>query len=83
AKLMKGQIRYLNKEVRQGEKGVTNYYPRLPRRQGHPIEAEDLKDELIEAVEYVEDKEEEIHSNQKEFELKRNQLLQALKLMIV
>ncbi|KAA6367430.1 MAG: hypothetical protein EZS28_037042, partial [Streblomastix strix] len=24
---------YLNKEVRQGEKGVTNYYPRLPRRQ--------------------------------------------------
>lgn len=35
-------------------------------------EAEDLKDELIEAVEYVEDKEEEIHSNQKEFELKRN-----------
>ncbi|KAA6389604.1 MAG: hypothetical protein EZS28_014873 [Streblomastix strix] len=34
---MKGQTRYLNKEVRQGEKGVTNYYPRLPWRQGHPI----------------------------------------------
>ncbi|KAA6373906.1 MAG: hypothetical protein EZS28_030567 [Streblomastix strix] len=31
--IMKGQTRYLNKEVRQGEKGVTNYYPRLPRRQ--------------------------------------------------
>ncbi|KAA6316519.1 MAG: hypothetical protein EZS28_055248, partial [Streblomastix strix] len=26
---------YLNKEVRQGEKGVTNYYPRLPLRQGN------------------------------------------------
>ncbi|KAA6312080.1 MAG: hypothetical protein EZS28_055990, partial [Streblomastix strix] len=26
---------YLNKEVRQGEKGVTNNYPRLPRRQGN------------------------------------------------
>ncbi|KAA6377272.1 MAG: putative ubiquitin-60S ribosomal protein L40 fusion protein [Streblomastix strix] len=26
---------YLNKEVRQGEKGVTNYYQRLPWRQGN------------------------------------------------
>ncbi|KAA6379737.1 MAG: hypothetical protein EZS28_024736 [Streblomastix strix] len=30
---MKGQTWYLNKEMRQGEKGVTNYYPRLPWRQ--------------------------------------------------
>ncbi|KAA6354303.1 MAG: hypothetical protein EZS28_050170 [Streblomastix strix] len=37
AKIMKGQSRYLNKEVRQGEKGVTNYYPRLPWRQGNDL----------------------------------------------
>ncbi|KAA6387606.1 MAG: hypothetical protein EZS28_016865 [Streblomastix strix] len=30
---MKGQSRYLNKQVIQGKKGVTNYYPRLHRRQ--------------------------------------------------
>ncbi|KAA6375485.1 MAG: hypothetical protein EZS28_028986 [Streblomastix strix] len=35
AKILKGQTRYLNKELRQGEKGVTNYYPRLARRQGN------------------------------------------------
>ncbi|KAA6359582.1 MAG: hypothetical protein EZS28_044891 [Streblomastix strix] len=29
--------RYLNKEVRLGEKGVTNYYPRLPWRQGNDL----------------------------------------------
>ncbi|KAA6375352.1 MAG: hypothetical protein EZS28_029121 [Streblomastix strix] len=34
---MKGQTRYLNKEVRQGEKGVTNYYPRLHWRQGNDL----------------------------------------------
>ncbi|KAA6403565.1 MAG: hypothetical protein EZS28_000901 [Streblomastix strix] len=34
---MKGQTRYPNKEVRQGEKGVTNYYPRLPLRQGNDL----------------------------------------------
>ncbi|KAA6385920.1 MAG: hypothetical protein EZS28_018549 [Streblomastix strix] len=34
---MKGQTRYLNKEVRQGEKGVTNYYPRLTQRQGNDL----------------------------------------------
>ncbi|KAA6310844.1 MAG: hypothetical protein EZS28_056235, partial [Streblomastix strix] len=37
AKIMKGQTRYLNKKVRQGEKGVTNYYPRLPWRQGNDL----------------------------------------------
>ncbi|KAA6372418.1 MAG: hypothetical protein EZS28_032054 [Streblomastix strix] len=37
AKIMKGQSRYLNKEVRQGEKGVTNYYPRLTWRQGNDL----------------------------------------------
>ncbi|KAA6400246.1 MAG: hypothetical protein EZS28_004225 [Streblomastix strix] len=37
AMIMKGQTRYLNKEVRQGEKGVTNYYPRLPWRQGNDL----------------------------------------------
>ncbi|KAA6398555.1 MAG: hypothetical protein EZS28_005917 [Streblomastix strix] len=31
--IMKGQVTYLNKEVRQGEKGVTNNYPRLLERQ--------------------------------------------------
>ncbi|KAA6371584.1 MAG: hypothetical protein EZS28_032889, partial [Streblomastix strix] len=30
-----GQTRYLNKEVRQGEMGVTNYYRRLPWKQGN------------------------------------------------
>ncbi|KAA6368799.1 MAG: hypothetical protein EZS28_035674 [Streblomastix strix] len=35
AKIMKGQTRYLNKDVRQGEKGVTSYYIHLFRRQGN------------------------------------------------
>ncbi|KAA6364194.1 MAG: hypothetical protein EZS28_040279 [Streblomastix strix] len=34
AKIMKGQTRYLNKEVRQGDTGITNNYPRLLGRQG-------------------------------------------------
>ncbi|KAA6377215.1 MAG: hypothetical protein EZS28_027260 [Streblomastix strix] len=33
AKKVKGQTRNLNKDVRQGEKGITNYYPRLSWRQ--------------------------------------------------
>ncbi|KAA6378801.1 MAG: hypothetical protein EZS28_025672 [Streblomastix strix] len=37
AKIKKGQTRYLNKEVRQGEKGVTYYYPRLPQRKGNDL----------------------------------------------
>ncbi|KAA6365270.1 MAG: hypothetical protein EZS28_039202 [Streblomastix strix] len=37
AKIMKGQARYLNKEVRQGENGVTNKYPRLPCSQGNDL----------------------------------------------
>ncbi|KAA6390569.1 MAG: hypothetical protein EZS28_013901 [Streblomastix strix] len=37
AMIMKDQTRFLNKEVRQGEKGVTNFYPRLPRRQGNDL----------------------------------------------
>ncbi|KAA6372396.1 MAG: hypothetical protein EZS28_032076 [Streblomastix strix] len=32
-KIMKGQTRYFNKEARQGEKDVTNYYPCLLQRQ--------------------------------------------------
>ncbi|KAA6369389.1 MAG: hypothetical protein EZS28_035083 [Streblomastix strix] len=32
ARIMKGQTRFLNKEVRQGEKGETDYYSHLPRR---------------------------------------------------
>ncbi|KAA6384404.1 MAG: hypothetical protein EZS28_020068 [Streblomastix strix] len=34
---MKGQTRYLNKEVRQGVKWVINYYPRLSWRQGNDL----------------------------------------------
>ncbi|KAA6375234.1 MAG: hypothetical protein EZS28_029239, partial [Streblomastix strix] len=37
ATLMKGQTRNLIKEMRQGEKGVTNYYSRLPWRQGNDL----------------------------------------------
>ncbi|KAA6382264.1 MAG: hypothetical protein EZS28_022210 [Streblomastix strix] len=37
AKIMKGQTRYLNKEVKQGEKGVTNYYLCLLWRQGNDL----------------------------------------------
>ncbi|KAA6376862.1 MAG: hypothetical protein EZS28_027612 [Streblomastix strix] len=37
AKIMKDQTRYLNKEVRQGENGVTSYYPRLLWRQGNDL----------------------------------------------
>ncbi|KAA6364193.1 MAG: hypothetical protein EZS28_040280 [Streblomastix strix] len=37
AKIMKGQTRYLDKEVRQVEKGVTNYYPRLLWKQGNDL----------------------------------------------
>ncbi|KAA6390382.1 MAG: hypothetical protein EZS28_014090 [Streblomastix strix] len=37
AKTFKGQTRDLNKEVSQGEKVETNYYPRLPRRQGNDL----------------------------------------------
>ncbi|KAA6383902.1 MAG: hypothetical protein EZS28_020574, partial [Streblomastix strix] len=37
ARIMKVQTRYLNKEMRQGENGVTNYYPRLPWRQGNDL----------------------------------------------
>ncbi|KAA6400987.1 MAG: hypothetical protein EZS28_003488 [Streblomastix strix] len=35
AKVMKDQTKYLNKNVRQGEKGVTSYYIHLFRRQGN------------------------------------------------
>ncbi|KAA6379269.1 MAG: hypothetical protein EZS28_025204 [Streblomastix strix] len=34
---MKDQTRHLNKEVRQGDRGVTNYYPLLSRRQGNDL----------------------------------------------
>ncbi|KAA6372608.1 MAG: hypothetical protein EZS28_031863, partial [Streblomastix strix] len=37
AKVMKGQTWYLNKEVRQGENGVTNYYLRLNWRHGNDL----------------------------------------------
>ncbi|KAA6372238.1 MAG: hypothetical protein EZS28_032235 [Streblomastix strix] len=36
-KIMKDQTTYLNKEVRQVEKGVINYYPRLSWRQGNDL----------------------------------------------
>ncbi|KAA6387890.1 MAG: hypothetical protein EZS28_016585 [Streblomastix strix] len=36
-KKMKDQTRYLNREVRQGEKGVTYYYSRLSQSQGNDL----------------------------------------------
>ncbi|KAA6366315.1 MAG: hypothetical protein EZS28_038158, partial [Streblomastix strix] len=53
AKIMKGQTRYLNKEVRQGEKGVTNYYPRLPWRQGNDLLSPYLLISLLAHPKYV------------------------------
>ncbi|KAA6365850.1 MAG: hypothetical protein EZS28_038623, partial [Streblomastix strix] len=53
AKIMKGQTRYLKKEVRQGEKEETNYYPRLTSIQGYDLLSPYLLISLLAHPKYV------------------------------